>query len=451
MATTDTEKVSSGEVCSIEVAKSLNIYDTTNDNSYYLNEYSDVKTYNDTKDNLNNANIYKLCETTNSTGSTAAPLCVLQSNAGFGFTKKRSPGSLSYDTCTTAECPDGFTVDPNNDNSCIKPKKNNMTLMSTVVDERWYDWFVIPDYHLGNKFVRVGNTNYAPCKKGSIPSYETDPVDGLKKSFNSTAEDEVDKCVEKAKYFGGKYFNSETHCPLAWVYRAGATKKDLKRIYDDLLNQIDETGRGNEHLDNLKLNVDNIIHDKIYRPIIDYGFDDYVGHSQSDEAKAACSIIDPSLQKEALNICKIIRDVGKDSYIERLMNENQEDSAIANQKYKRALQACDTVFCNDESAEKVCFPEVRKLGFLNTRITGEAPPNVIDPEAEKAKVTTIFIIVVVIIVIGFFCAIAGIYFGPSIYRISVSIKDFLLRRYPYLMSWFVGSSLFPVRVNRDKA
>jgi hypothetical protein len=45
-----TESVSAGEVCSIAVAKSIGIRDESTNTSYYLKEFSDVKTFNEEKD-----------------------------------------------------------------------------------------------------------------------------------------------------------------------------------------------------------------------------------------------------------------------------------------------------------------------------------------------------------------------------------------------------------------
>jgi hypothetical protein len=420
-----TESVSAGEVCSIAVAKSIGIRDESTNTSYYLKEFSDVKTFNEEKDTTNN---YKLCETTNSKDTLAAPLCVLQSGAGFGFTKKKSPGSVSYDTCVTAECPTGFVVDPKKPNTCLKPRTADVTILDNVVEERWYDWFMVPDYHIGNKYQRNDSINYAPCKTGSIPSYQEDKVDGLKRSFNSSAKDDLGKCVEKAKYFGGKYLDSDTYCPLAWVYRAGATNKDLKMMYNDLLNDIDKTERGTSSLDTLKNNVDNLIYSEIYKPVISYGFEDYVGKSQTDEATAACSSIErghPERRNQAFQICTTIKEIGKEKYIEKLMDENSEDENTSKKKYKRAIQACHTLFCDEEDTKKICFPEVEEKGFdkKNNKDTKEA--KIVDPEADKKKITTTMMYIIIIIIIIIICALGYILFNPIFNLAFKLLKNFI--------------------------
>jgi hypothetical protein len=421
----DTESVSAGEVCSLETAKKLGIRDTSKNNGYYLNEYSDVKTYNQEKDTQNNSDIYKLCETINTNESKAAPLCVLQSNAGFGFTRQKSAGSIIYDSCVTAECPDGFEVDPKNPNSCIKPKKPKTTLLKNIVEERWYDWFMVPDYHIGNKYARVGDTNFAPCKKGSIPSYEKDPVDGLQKSFNSSKKDDLSKCVEKAKYFGGKYFRSETHCPLTWVYRAGATNKDLKMLYTDFINDIDKNG--NKNLDTLKKGIDNIILKEIYDPVLKYGFQDYVGKSQTEEASAACAMLEkghPERKKIAYSICDTIHTLGEEEYIKKLMRDNQESEPKANQKYKRAAQGCHTLFCKDESTKKkLCFKNIEEKGFNNTET--ETEPYVIDHEKEKAKVAFRFWYILIIVLSVFAFLVIFLFTYPQLKYMFCIVSKFV--------------------------
>lgn len=390
---TETDTVSVGEVCSISVAKTLQIDDIDND-GYYKQDYADVLTFNDVTDNGKTTS-YALCEITKTDGKNgvaSAPLCVLQSTAGFGFTKTRGTG-IEYDTCITAECPTGFTIDPQNEKLCIKPKEPNRAVRSTLNQERWYDWFMIPDYHLGNKYVRENDINYAPCIKGSIPSYEIDPVDNAKKSFTSK-HNEIEKCVLKDKYFGGKYFNSETYCPMTWVFRAGATKKNLKDMYIEKIAVLENTNRGNENLDTLTRDLDNLVRTDIYEPVIKYGFNDYVGKSQSEEAKLACTLLqnDPVKKDAARVICKTIEEVGKDEYIERLKNENNEDISISKKKYTRAIQGCHTVFC-DDSPDKICFPEVEKKNLeeqilLEEKIKAESEKErpIIDTANEKRVV-----------------------------------------------------------------
>lgn len=413
------ETVSAGEVCSLDVATQYGIDDIAN-NIYYKHEYSDIKTYNDAHDNKNNAHIYKLCETTNTADTKAAPLCVLEKEAGFGFTKTRNPRTLAYDSCITAECPTGFTE---NGNSCIKPRQNKTILMNGLVEERWYDWFMIPDYHLGNKYTRVDDVNYAPCEKDSIPSYGVDPVDNSPKYFNDT-EDNLDKCVDKSQYFRGKYFNSETYCPLTWVYRAGATKKDLKHMYEDLIYDIENTERGNEYLDTLKRNVDNLIYDDIYKPVLDYGFKDYVGKSKCP----GCEILqnDPEKKRKAKIICDTIKQLGKSQYIEKLMSENNEDEKIAKKKYGRAIQACHTVFCEDDN---ICFEEVSKRNLereiMSEEKMKEGTP-IVEAEKEKPKIAKKTIQTVLFIIVGVFLFIAGWFLYPIMKDILIYIRDVIL-------------------------
>jgi len=412
-----TQNVSAGEVCSLDVAKKLGIRDTSKNNSYYITEYSDIKTFNAEKDSLDDLDAYKLCEPTTKSGKTAAPLCVLQSNAGFGFTRTKGANSSTYDRCATAECPTGFKRDPKNPMNCKKPKKKKTTVMANVVQERWYDWFMVPDYHLGNKYVRANDKNYAPCPKDSIPSYEKDPVDGSGKLFNiSNKKDELDKCVIKTKYFGGKYAKSDTYCPLTWVYRAGATNKDLKNIYKDLLKEID--AKGNPNLDSLKKGVDSIVINEIYKPVVKYGFADYVGEAQTEEAKEACSMLDnrhPWRKTKANEICSTIKQLGKEKYIQRLMNDNKESENIAKDKYKRAIQACHTLFCKEEGSRQVCFPEVEQKGFdKENEKKKEKTEYVIDHETENEKTRNEFFKLLKIVLIGFVCIFAAIVTFPLI-------------------------------------
>jgi hypothetical protein len=404
------ETVSKGEVCSIETAKNLKIDDIVENNVHYLTPYSDVMTYNEKIDNLDNTRQFMLCEPINN--NIVAPVCALE--AGFGFTKLRNPTTLEFDKCVTVECPDGFTTDGL---KCIKPKIQKTVLKRNVIDERWYDWFMIPNYQLGNKYIRVDGVNYAPCDKNSVPSYSTDPVDNERKYLTSNEKDEVDKCIPKDTYFGGKYFTSETYCPIAWVYRAGATKENLEKMYKEKINALDSSEEGTPELDTLKNKLNTLIHSEIYDPIIDYGFNDNIRTPRSEDAKQACEILnnDPLKKENALLICSTIKDLGEDATINKFMKENQEDEKTAKKRYLRATQACHTLFCDDD---EICFKNMlgKDIKEDEKKKTEEKP---IDPvKYSKTVLDSTLKAVIIIVSVTFGAILLLLYFyklHPHIY------------------------------------
>ena len=393
------ETVSKGEVCSIETAKILKIDDIVANNRHYLSpQYADVKTYNDAIDNADNNRSFMLCE--KEKDNAVAPICGLQ--AGFGFTKIRNPETLEFDTCATLECPSGFKQDKTNQLKCIKPNIEKTIIRKNIADSRWYDWFMIPEYHLGNKYARINGVNYAPCIKGSVPSYSEDPVDKEKRSFSSNNKDELDKCVSKNAYFGGKYFTSETHCPIAWVYRAGATKKFLKEKYLEQIEDLNINNNGTPYLDKLKNLVTDIIEDEVYDPVVKYGFKDYIGKPRSTEAELACSMLNNDSYKKdnARIICQTFKELGKEGAIERIMDENDEDEKIATKRYLRTTQACHALFCDTES--KLCFDSVTEAELKHenenkTQETEEPPIDSLKTSKEIGQKTLVSIIVPIIV------------------------------------------------------
>lgn len=397
------EKVSAGEVCSLAVAKSMGVDDIVN-NNYYKRQYVNVKTFNKQKDLLENRSSFQFCTPTTDEKK-AFPLCPLQEGAGFGFT-------MVYDTktrknvCATSECPTSFKQQldgdgvPRDPMKCIKPRTPKTSPLGKQIDERWYDWFTIQDYHLGNKYSSSNGINYKPCQKGSVPLYTTDPVDGLTVSFDVTL-DKLDRCVKKNDYFGGKYADGSSYCPVAWIVRAGATKKDYGNIYEDMLDKLEDTGKPTASMDTLKKNIATLVEKDIYNPIQKYGFSEFIGPPLSDEVDEACKVLlqDKERVNIAYNICKTLQE-DPEKFKEKLIVENQTTPAKADIQFKRTRQACHAVFCDPtgpglaqiDSGEPVCYPDVELLNNEKEILAAEKeekeatkPLAAITSDAEKAE------------------------------------------------------------------
>jgi hypothetical protein len=214
-------------------------------------------------------------------------------------------------------------------------------------DERWYDWFSIPNYHLGNGYVNPDPDNpgtcYTPCQAGTIPAYQTDPVDGQNLHFISN-EDNTGQCVSRADYFGGKYSSGSDYCPLSWIYILNSTSTSLK----DLVNT----------------NNNNFANSEIAKDVLTSAFSGNQNKSQIyannihkslpielnnialplQAMQAACNRIEtPERVLPAYNMCSNLMINEKKIY-ENFTKSMPTD--MAKNKVTMMKQACNAVFCN---------------------------------------------------------------------------------------------------------
>jgi len=374
------EKVSAGEVCSIDIAKGLGIDDIVLNDKHYKNGYNNLKTFNAKIDAKEDRSMFSLCEV-NNIETRAYPVCPLHKGSGsvddyaFGFTKKFIGSDYS---CITSECPSTFTQqkDENgivvDDTKCMKPRLVKTSPIGKYNDERWYDWFTIPEYQIGNKYNSENNVNYSPCIKGSLPKYSVDPVDGA--SINmKVAPDEINKCISKQLYFGGKYVNSPSYCPISWIMRTGATKTDYIYMYEDFIEELEKKGNPTGDLDIIKKNIPAIVQSEIYDPIQKEGFKEYISSPNTSESAQACRNLynDAKRVQKAYDVCTILKEKDPKDAIEYLLEKNSETNrTVANAKYIRARQACHAVFCDPKEGaminidgKPICFPDVEKANM----------------------------------------------------------------------------------------
>jgi hypothetical protein len=364
-----TEHVSAGEVCTIDTAKLFGIDDITINDKYFKPDYNNnVRTFRpetDTEDNR-----YALCELS-ADEANAVPSCPLQKGSGapngfaFGFTKQFVNNKY---VCVTSECPTTFTQEGN---KCIKPKDVRASLLSNNLDERWHDWFVIPEYQIGNTYAVANKTKYGPCPKDSLPYYATDPIDAANSSMTGS-NDQIDKCIHKNDYFGGKYQTSPSHCPAAWIMRTIATKEDYKHLYLDKLDQLEKTGQSTADMEHLRKSLPTYIDKEIYQSIQKDGFKNSISSGLTSEEEVACNkIYTEERMQNAYDVCKVIKDMGEDAAIKHLMRKNGDsDEALAKIRYARGKQACHAVFCEEDGpimkvsgGAPLCFPDVEKAQF----------------------------------------------------------------------------------------
>ena len=309
------DKVSAGEVCSIQAAKDLGIFDKT---TFYKVGYDTLRSYNSDFDK-NNALTHKLCSE-NMLRDEASVLCPLLKNAGIGFTAK--PGNK----CVTAECPPGFTEDKTDPMSCIKPIKEKVVQISSRNDEQYDDWYTIPNYHLGNKYGSSNNVHYAPCPSGSVPYYNSDPVDDSMAEANS--KDQIGVCVDKGLFMGGKYAGTANYCPVSMIKRVGSTRNELMEYYKELANKTD---------------VPESVKQKINQLVEGIKTDDFANlNLLSEEMEMACNKLnqDNAKLEEAYIICEQLYK-NEDGFVAKFAGE--PDSLV---KLRRdaAKYSCQQLF-----------------------------------------------------------------------------------------------------------
>lgn len=360
--------VSAGEVCTIATAQNLGIYDKKN---YFNSSYAkETKTYAPARDE--SVHTSELCAQTDNAKS-ARPLCMSQHK--FGFVRKRG----YPDKCITVDCPTGFVEERSG--VCKKPLEDAKLLQRSKCDERWYDWFMIPNYHAGNKYFEQGPGQcYAPCQPGHIPAYAQDPVDGANMDF--TSKDDMTKCVPRTDYFGGKYLNGSEYCPIAWIYRMNATPDYFKgKTKEEIEKVLVETGgQRSAAMNKLEAELDSQSQELSKQAAT--MFEEV---TLDDEAMAsACKQQNTSERlQEAYDICKQVKD--DDSAFARKLEEQAGDDEVRQQQKLNVLKhACNSLFCNQDidpyvadsiGKDPLCFDLSKAGDVLAAEEAEKLPPD----------------------------------------------------------------------------
>lgn len=390
--------VSPGEVCSIDIAKRLGIFDAE---FYYKPEFISVKKYDGTAED--NARPQRICSV-NTFRNESSPLCITSPNAQPGFTTTKQRG-MPTNTCQTYSCPPGFE---DQGNSCKKPTERRVIALSERVDERWEDWFTIPNYNLGNTFAKVESTNYKPCKPGQVPYYAKDPVDGERMDW--TSKDALGRCVDKDVYFGGKYADTSDYCGTPMIKRFGFSLDDMyasfKRAHNkEVLSPVEEA-------------YVNTIYELIKKEITKV---ESVNLENESLQRACNKDVDEKQLEETYDICDQLKN-RQEAFENKFMEDSPEqlEARVLFTKY-----GCHNTFCPSQNymnkaaaidRDPICFDDVsqqmieeslRKYKQQLIDNNQELPPITAKPEKEKFKTTlkytafvlmTLFVIILLIIV-----------------------------------------------------
>jgi hypothetical protein len=343
------------EICTIARAKQLGIYNgdevpykaSTNGDTY-----DDLRTYNDDTDNQQNRT-KSLCKDSLDVTKSSRN-CIDQ--YGPGYIRKPGDSDNSY-KCSTYDCPPGFTKQGG---ICKKPLADAEIDKRARCDERWYDWFVIPNYHLGNGVYssNIGEC-YAPCPEFQVPSYVVDPVD--ESSLDMVSSENLSKCVPRESYFYGKYKLGSDYCPITWIHRLNATKehitKELTDVYTSFNSSNMTTGAFSTYANN------PVTIQKTASDIMKQASEYYINIDQpNDTMQTACNKLNTTERVNAAHSwCAELYD-NEDEYRERIIRESG-DSTHIDRKVSMMKQACNSVFCNDNDTalgyidgDQICFP-----------------------------------------------------------------------------------------------
>jgi hypothetical protein len=159
--------VNAGEVCTIETAKLYNIFDTT---KYFseskISNSQEIATYNKTE-----FKPYSLCHFENNIAYTN---CAIQTSNKWKTLVKGN--TFADDACILPldiKLPNHFESMGITLTSAQLKMTSNFYAFKDVKDfcqEKWYDWFSIPDYYHDNKYALNDNNCKAPCPISFIPN-----------------------------------------------------------------------------------------------------------------------------------------------------------------------------------------------------------------------------------------------------------------------------------------
>jgi len=331
-----------GEKCSIKIAKDYNIYDNKNNN---IIDYSIIKKEDANKINLynNKNNIknykYKFC---NDNGE---PNCCLK-NKNIWLTKNNNNKCEINNKITIPPWKSAIDIDgninklkkPENHKIIIDLQLSNNSENDIHCEERWYDWFTIPDFHNGNKYsaelssLTTEKICYKPCNFGSIPIGEKDNL-----NYNT-------KCINRDLIDNGKFKNTFPYTPYSMIILLGSTKKDLIELYksyfnlvnniideynkginndysfeinNDILNEFNENNTSDIIIENIKKDIKIAINNIITEPISHLNIIPPVNNINEINYKPISAYQNKNILLKAYNISKNLSEF--------LTNNNLED------------------------------------------------------------------------------------------------------------------------------
>jgi hypothetical protein len=241
-----------GETCTIESAKNMGIYDKYKyfNNNVSKDDIIEIDTLLNNKRDSNKK--YSLCSIKNN---------VVYQNCAITTNNPWKTLSNDNEYC---KLPSDIVLP--NDLSYVKDKKDIIKKPEKIpkyksktefCQERWYDWFTIPDYHLGNKYLLYEDKEkknksvcFKPCDIGKI----------LIVKNGDTSKIENYQCILREKYNYPYFSTTFYYLPISLILLLGITKKNILKINNRILK---------EKKFNLEEILKNItIDDELYKELI---------------------------------------------------------------------------------------------------------------------------------------------------------------------------------------
>jgi hypothetical protein len=194
---------------------------------------------------------------------------------------------------------------------------NDKDYKNKFCEDKWYEWFSIPDYHLGNNnnYSTDDDKCYAKCKLNYIPFSKPDSND----------DGEIDKqyCVLKDEYMYGIYKGSLPYIPISLIFLLGSTKDFLiqyyllllknkksditnydfdKELYEHISTNVDTQ---NNIYNSAKINIKAYIDEFLLLPIDEK----HIIEPSDDIAKISNVLMDKPTLTYAYDMCKKMHDI----------------------------------------------------------------------------------------------------------------------------------------------
>uniref|UniRef100_A0A6C0IZZ7 Uncharacterized protein n=1 Tax=viral metagenome TaxID=1070528 RepID=A0A6C0IZZ7_9ZZZZ len=227
-----------GEVCTMDFAKSLNIFDSSNYfiDSVLKSDGSNIKVYNGKDDD--NAKTNSIC-------SLSDDKSIAYENCAYKYNNPYLVNTI-IDGKSYCKLPEYLNPTPDYTVGKEIYKLGEMTKTSfnseiynkyslnQLCEERWHDWFCIPDYHIGNKYFNEVPSDLASTKSVGT-CFTPCPFNYVPRDDNPS----LNKCIIKSEFRGGIFAGTFNYTPMALICLFGLNEeffKDNKLGYPNYMN-----------------------------------------------------------------------------------------------------------------------------------------------------------------------------------------------------------------------
>lgn len=352
------EKKTPGHKCSIDLAIKNNFYDEKNEvfDSTIIrkDEISKINLHKKGDTNKGSNYKYSLCD------STGLPNCALK-NKNIWLTNNNENKCEIYNKIALG--PWKSAIEQSSTDGIQKLKKPEaheiiIKLLSSdnpdnndICDERWYDWFTIPDYHNGNNyssqlsFSKQKKICYKPCNYGSIPINEKDN------------KNNITKCINRDLIDNGRLKNTFMYTPYSMIILLGSTKKDLIELYQSEFNLVNNIVEN--YNKRIEKDYEYEINDDILSKIKDNDASELLFNSIHNEIKTAIS----NIITEPISHLNIIPPVDNKQELNYYPEKNYNTKHILIKAYEISKKLSD--FLKHDKLKEDFYNWKKELSIVN--------------------------------------------------------------------------------------